>query len=184
MSEWVEAEAEQLLAPLGPRWLHVEGVVRQARSIGHALAAADRDLLVAAAYAHDIGYAPSLAILGFHPLDGARYVARAGYGRLAGVVAHHSGAKYEATLRGLEHELAEFADEQSDVTAALAYCDLTTGPDGQRMTPNERLAEIEDRHGPHSVVVRGLRLGWPELLGAAAVIEERLATSGVALQPR
>lgn len=46
----------------------------------------DRDLLVAAAWLHDIGYAPELRDTGFHPLDGARHLealgapARAWYG--------------------------------------------------------------------------------------------------------
>ena len=35
---------------------------------------ADADLLEAAAWLHDIGYAPSLVATGFHPLDGARYL--------------------------------------------------------------------------------------------------------------
>jgi hypothetical protein len=36
--------------------------------------AKDGDLLVSAALLHDIGYAPDLAMTGFHPLDGARYL--------------------------------------------------------------------------------------------------------------
>jgi hypothetical protein len=33
-----------------------------------------REVLVAAAWVHDIGYAPELLATGFHPLDGARYL--------------------------------------------------------------------------------------------------------------
>ena len=33
----------------------------------------DCELLVAAAFLHDVGYAPSLNRLGFHPVDGARF---------------------------------------------------------------------------------------------------------------
>ena len=36
------------------------------------------DDLVAAAWLHDIGYAPELVETGFHPLDGARYLRREG----------------------------------------------------------------------------------------------------------
>jgi HD superfamily phosphodiesterase len=32
------------------------------------------DLLEAAAWLHDIGYSPEIAVSGFHPLDGARYL--------------------------------------------------------------------------------------------------------------
>jgi hypothetical protein len=54
-----------------------------------ALGPDDREILVAAAWLHDIGYAPGLAETGFHPLDGARWLRTAGFGdRLAGLVAY------------------------------------------------------------------------------------------------
>lgn len=64
------------------------------------------NLLVAAAWQHDIGYATELAVTGFHPLDGARYVqgARAP-DRLTNLVAQHSCAVVEARLRGLDGEM-------------------------------------------------------------------------------
>jgi hypothetical protein len=39
-----------------------------------AVLGADTDLLEAAAWLHDIGYAPGLAVTGLHALDGARYL--------------------------------------------------------------------------------------------------------------
>ncbi len=39
----------------------------------HPLALSD-EALVAAAWLHDIGYAPEVTDTGFHPLDGARYL--------------------------------------------------------------------------------------------------------------
>ena len=36
------------------------------------------ELLVAAAVLHDVGYAPTVALTGFHPLDDARYLAGLG----------------------------------------------------------------------------------------------------------
>jgi hypothetical protein len=54
--------------------------------------AADRDVLLAAAYLHDLGYAPSLVRTGLHPLDGSRHLRARGHERLAGLVAYHSGA--------------------------------------------------------------------------------------------
>ncbi len=85
--------AESLLPPLGNRWLHTQAVAERAREASPAVPAADRDLLVAAAWFHDIGYAPELRITGFHPLDGARQLERLGAPRrLVCLVAHHSGA--------------------------------------------------------------------------------------------
>jgi hypothetical protein len=121
-------------------------------------------VLVAACYLHDIGYARELAATGFHPLDGGRHLRALGHERLAGLVAHHTQARSEARLRGLDRTLAYFESEDSLVSAALAYCDLTTGPDGERMTPNQRLLDVEARYGDQSPVTAGLRAAWAELL--------------------
>lgn len=39
----------------------------------------DRSILIAAAWLHDIGYAPGIQETGFHPLDGGLYLRRAGW---------------------------------------------------------------------------------------------------------
>ena len=59
--------------PPGPpprRWAHVQGVAAQARGLAPVLGT-DADLLEAAAWLHDIGYAPGLAVTGLHALAGA-----------------------------------------------------------------------------------------------------------------
>ncbi|HKY49102.1 MAG TPA: HD domain-containing protein [Acidimicrobiia bacterium] len=173
-SEWAEREAERLLEPLGRRWLHSRAVAERAESVSGVVEPDERDLLVAAAYLHDVGYAPALSCSGFHPVDGGNWVAGQGFDRLASLVAYHSGSKHEASLRGLTAELAAFVEERTIVAAALAYCDLTVGPGGEAMTPEQRLADVEERHGIDGPVAAGLRLAWPELLGAVALIEERL----------
>ncbi|MGW0560049.1 HD domain-containing protein [Streptomyces sp. NPDC003016] len=66
--------AESLLPPLGNRWLHTQAVAARAVEASKALPESERDLLVAAAWLHDIGYAPGLRDTGFHPLDGARHL--------------------------------------------------------------------------------------------------------------
>ena len=172
--EWAAEQTERLLAPLGRRWVHSQAVAGRAEAVGVALAPPDAEVLVAAAYLHDVGYAPSLARARFHPLDGARWLAELGHVRLGGLVAHHSGSKHEATVRGLSVEMARFPEEHSLVAAALAYCDLTTGPAGELMTPDERLGDVEARHGAESPVLIGLRRAWPELMEAVAVVEEYL----------
>lgn len=161
---WAEDHARRMLSPLGPRWKHAEAVAGVARDLASWLAPEDADVLVAAACLHDIGYAPGLAISGYHPIDGARHLRALGHERLAGLVAHHTRAWYEARLRGLDGALDEFDNENSLVSAALAYCDLTTGPSGQPMTPEQRLFDVEDRYGKDSPVVKGLLAAWPELL--------------------
>ena len=57
------------------RWMHVQAVAKKAERIGGVLVeASEADVLTAAAWLHDVGYAPALAITGFHPLDGARWL--------------------------------------------------------------------------------------------------------------
>ena len=115
LTSWAALNAERLLSPLGNRWRHVRQVAEQARRIVAIVPPEDRDLLVAAAYLHDLGYAKSPAVTGFHPLDGARWTRDTGPGgRLACLVAHHSCAVYEARVRGLADALmAEFEPEDS-----------------------------------------------------------------------
>ena len=179
MSDWAAEESERRLAPLGRRWAHTRAVVAKARQLATVLAPDDAEMLVAAAYLHDVGYEPELATAEFHPLDGAQWLAGQGQERLAGLVAHHSGSKHEAVHRGLDAQLGRYPDEDSLLTAALAYCDLTTGPGGESMTPDERLADVEVRYGADSTVTRGLRDAWPELMDAVAAVTERLADAGI-----
>lgn len=61
---WAQQLAGDLLAEALPRrWSHSQGVGRKAEAIGH-LAGDDADLLICAAWLHDIGYAPKLVDTG------------------------------------------------------------------------------------------------------------------------
>src|SRR5689334_25333175 len=74
LASWAEQLARALLQePLPCRWAHSQGVAARARGLAPVLGA-DADLLMAAAWLHDIGYAPGLAVTGLHALDGARYL--------------------------------------------------------------------------------------------------------------
>lgn len=69
LASWAEHLAQALLQDSLPRrWAHVQGVAAQARSLAPALGT-DAELLEAAAWLHDIGYAPSLVVTGLHSLD-------------------------------------------------------------------------------------------------------------------
>lgn len=149
------ALAENYVAPLGRRWRHVQGVARRALELSVGVRADDAAAVVAAAWLHDVGYAPEIATTGFHPLDGARWLRDQGWpASVVGLVAHHSGARFESVERGLVAELGEFAFADSDLDDLLAAADMTTGPGGERFTLEERLAEIRTRYAPGSVVHR------------------------------
>jgi putative nucleotidyltransferase with HDIG domain len=93
---------------LADRWRHVQAVARRAAELALTVDLADRGLVVAAAWLHDLGYAPALVSTGMHAVDGATYLMRRGYTlRLASLVAHHSGARFEAAERGLVHHFDE-----------------------------------------------------------------------------
>jgi HD superfamily phosphodiesterase len=171
---WAAEQACERLAPLGERWSHTQGVASRAREIATAVEPDDREILIAAAYLHDVGYAPELVVHGFHPVDGALWLREQGYDRLASLVAHHSAARFEAEAHGLAGVLATFDDEQSPVSDALAYSDVTTGPRGERLTVAERLSEIERRYGGDSLVAHALNQASNSLFAMAARTERRL----------
>lgn len=174
--------AEDLLAPLGARWDHSKAVGEKAATVAQRLGLDDQDLLVAA-YLHDIGYAPDLALTRFHSLDGGRHLRSLGHARLASLVAFHSDAEEQAELRGLEAALAELGQEDSLAARILDYCDMTTGPTGTTVTPAQRLADVKDRYGEGHIVVRGLCLAWPRLERRIGEVEEALSRSSVPDHP-
>ena len=105
---WAAETAESSVAPLGRRWFHVQAVAEKARVVARVFDSDAGELLVASAYLHDVGYAADLAVTGFHPLDGGLRSVPLGYERMAQLVAHHSGARLEAVLRGITGYEDEF----------------------------------------------------------------------------
>lgn len=183
MAEWACAVAEaELAGPLPRRWAHSQGVAHCATRLAGAVGG-DAELLTSAAVLHDVGYAPRLAVTGFHPLDGARFLrdTHAADERLVRLVANHSMALLEAEERGLRAVLeAEFPllDDQRLVDA-LVYCDMTTTPDGTATSVDARLVEISGRYGSDSLVGRFIRRAAPDIVAVVGRVEAALAA-----QPR
>ncbi|MEU9396432.1 HD domain-containing protein [Streptomyces sp. NPDC048324] len=164
---WAYELAESLLAePLPRRWAHTRGVAGRAESLAPALGD-DAEALVAAAVLHDIGYAPAVALTGFHPLDGARHLRTLPVvdERVVRLVANHSFALLEAEERGLRESLAaEFPQLDDELLVdALVYSDMTTTPDGLPTTSYARVDEILGRYGTDSVVGRFIRRAAPAI---------------------
>ncbi|WP_089293043.1 HD domain-containing protein [Actinoplanes regularis] len=167
------------MSALPRRWMHSLGVAKRAALLA-SITGDDFDLLCAAALLHDVGYAPRLAHTGFHALDGARFL-RDEHGsdaRLMKLVANHSFALLEAEERGLRSDLeSEFPQSSTEsLTDALVWCDMTTTPDGEPTTTAERIAEICQRYGTHSLIGRFISRASPEIHKAARRIDEALAT--------
>ena len=178
LASWAQRLAQALLQESLPRrWAHVQGVAARARSLAPVLGA-DADLLEAAAWLHDIGYAPSLALTGLHQLDGARYLRDTQHtdALLCLLVAHHSCAIIEAGERGLAEVLNSEFDPAPDVLASvLTCCDMTTSPDGQPVPVEGRLAEIHDRYGSGHLVSRSIQRATPMILCAVEQVHQRAA---------
>ncbi|MCA1841702.1 MAG: phosphohydrolase [Actinobacteria bacterium] len=165
---------EKLGAAVPRRWAHTKGVFRQAQAV-QAVAGEDAALLFAAAALHEIGHAPDVAESGFVALDGARFLAAAGAPRrLVDLVANYTYARLEAELRGLGAEMAPYEDEQTPLRDAFWYCDLTTGPDGERLTFEERVADWTSRYPGDEIIAAFTAKGLPELRDACHRTEQRL----------
>ncbi|TCR22914.1 HD domain-containing protein [Streptomyces sp. BK205] len=182
---WAFELAESLLAERLPRrWAHTRGVAARAESLAPVLED-DAETLVAAAVLHDIGYAPVVAVTGFHPLDGARHLRTLpGVGeRVVRLVANHSFAVLEAEERGLQEILAaEFPQlDEEFLVDALVYCDMTTTPDGSPTTSYARVEEILGRYGADSVVGRFIRRAAPAIHESVARVQGRVDAAGLTI---
>jgi hypothetical protein len=180
-AEWAQSVARELLETALPkRWAHTQGVARRAREA--APTAPDyAELIEAAAWLHDVGYSPTIATTGFHPLDGARHLrdATGAAPLLISLVAHHSGALVEGRHRHLD---AVLEDEFPVATIAppalldvLTYCDMTTGPTGDPVNVDERLAEIAERYPTDSVVHQAIAELTPAIRRQCADVAAALA---------
>lgn len=163
---------------LEPRWTHVRAVARASERLckSHGLP----ENLLAAAWLHDIGYAPQIVETGCHAIDGARYLRRARWSEaVVSLVAYHSGASFEAAERGLSLELADFAEPAQDLQDILTLVDMTTSPTGDRVSVDERLSEILARYPADDPVHRAVTRSGPILRESAARAAAALGLSDV-----
>jgi hypothetical protein len=171
---WAAEVAARELSATPRRWAHVRGVAKCMENLAPYLDN-DAEIGLAAAWLHDIGYAPHLQNSGFHPLDGSRHLQRLGFpDRVCVLVANHSWALIEADLRGLGDTLRnEFPQELSSTADALCYADLTTSPTGLEVQVEDRLAEVIQRYGVGSVVATFIETARPRMLAAVRRTETR-----------
>ncbi|GAA1860302.1 HD domain-containing protein [Myceligenerans crystallogenes] len=169
------------LFPAGvDRLSHSLGVGRRAESVAQLLPAEDRDLLVAAGYLHDIGYADGAVGTGLHQLDGARYARGLGYDdELSRLVAHHSFAEIEARNKGyadtLDREFPAPTGRLATVLELVTYCDMTASSSGDPVTVDQRFAGIYSRYEQGHVVARSMRQAEPLVRAIVSDVDERLA---------
>ena len=167
------AEAE--LASMVSRLAHVSGVAATADTVATSLLRDQRDEVIAAAWLHDVGYGPRVRNSGFHPLDGAAFLRSEGFPDIvSSLVAFHSGASEEANERGLKESLSRFAPPPNDLLDILTYADITTGPTGEAVTVESRIAEILDRYPASDPVYRAVSRSAPGLKAVVRRIDDQL----------
>jgi hypothetical protein len=172
--------AHYILAADPERLRHSEAVARRAEFLTLAVTADQAPFLVAAAWLHDIGYAPGLRQTGFHPIDGALHLRSVGWtDAMCDLVAHHSGSRYVAAVRQMDAELALFRHQDDALTDALTVADQTAGPGGRPMTVEERVDDMLARHGPDSPNAQAHSVRGPYLLATARRVADRLEAVGI-----
>ena len=124
MPEQLIPEARDLVARIlegdPERLQHCAGVAARAQALVATVPPSAAETLVASAWLHDIGYGFRLRDSGFHPLDGAVYLRREGWpAPVCDLVAHHSGSRFVARIRGLEDRLSEFNFVEDALSDAL-----------------------------------------------------------------
>lgn len=177
------SDADHLAASLLERDLplrlrHVRGTGNRVTALSY-LMEPHRSLLAVAGTLHDIGYAHELIDVGFHPIDGARFLRDDGWEEtVVNLVAHHSCAVVEAERRGLLKELnGQFPRDDSLPHDELCFCDMTTGPAGQLMTIDERLADIRTRYDLGSIVGDAIDEAEQELRAAVQRVQVRIESA-------
>jgi len=119
---------------------HSARTARRAAVLAHHIPGSGVTDVVAAAWLHDIGYAPPLRRTGFHPLDGALFLMGEDWPeRIVRLVAHHSLAALEAPFYGVGHHLGVIEVVTGVDADILVSADLAAGVGDPTPTVEERL---------------------------------------------
>ena len=170
------------------RLQHSKAASRLAGRAGELLGL-DADILAAAGMLHDLGYAHRLHRTGFHPLDGATHLMRAGWPDLAvRLVAHHSHAAMLANAHDVAAHYRLIDPPPLQYADVITWADLTSGLDGAGVSASDRVAEMRLRHADRTHVPEELReRRYAELLASAHRVEQSLggllAAAGNAERP-
>jgi hypothetical protein len=153
-----QALARHLLGHDVRRINHVAGVARAAAFVAANVPDVDENLVVSAAWLHDVGHARPLARTGFHPLDGAVYLQQGDWDdAIVRLVAHHSHSRVTAEAIGAGADLQRFAPLEGLLADILTFADVIAGPDGTGVSTQHRLAELRTPPRTGRVLPEGVR---------------------------
>jgi hypothetical protein len=138
---------------------------RVAQARRHELSWLDHDRLATlelAALLHDVGRALDPEDTEPHGFVGAEFLDAIGLVDVAPLVAHHSGARFEAADRGMSHLDHWYSDPE--LLAIVTHIDRTTGPTGESVTLHQRRAAAVARFGADAPQLRWFDLSTPDAL--------------------
>lgn len=151
---WAAVEAEMLLSSASWRWANTKQVVRHATWASAGVRPEQRELLVAAAYLHDIGSSAAIAESDCAALEGARHLRLQGLHELSRLVAHHTPARTFAISSAQLRDLARYPDPPTPVADALTYSILTSGRRPFGPAGDEQFEEISRWREPMAADLR------------------------------
>ena len=76
----------------------------------------------------------------------------------------------------------DFEDERTLVRDLLWYADMTVGPEGESVTFERRMEEVQERYPPNHYVVRALDVGMDERRAAVERAERWIDRVGLSDQ--
>lgn len=160
-------ESRLVGAAFADRLAHSYAVAEKTRLLSSGIGERSSEWYWCLGLLHDIGYSEPLS--GHHGLDGARIVSAAGpdLAQFAAHIAWHSTAKWEYEILGLSSgdPMPGLVDH-----SLLWMADFTTGPQGQPITLEGRIAEIRSRHSPSSSAVLAIEESMPSLVRAEEIV--------------
>ncbi|NDL60185.1 HD domain-containing protein [Phytoactinopolyspora mesophila] len=166
--------AREFMSAMGRRWAHVQGVGTTAQELASTTPRVP-ELVVAAAWLHDIGYSPRVRSSGFHPIDGAEFLAvRDAPSELVSLVAYHSGAEFEAEERGLSDALASYDRPNQMNLDLLTFFDMAVSPAGERILVQDRIDGILQRYEPDHPVHRAVVCSRDSLIASCVCAARKL----------
>ena len=176
LAPWAEQLARALLhEPLPRRWAHVQGVAAQARGLAPVLGT-DADLLQAAAWLHDIGYAPRPrhhrpASTRWRPVP-ARRPPRRCHAVPAGrppLLRHHRSRRTRTRLHP-EFRVRPCTGRTGQRADVLRHGHQPRWP---ARAGRHALAEINERYGPGHLMSRSIRRATPMIFEAVEQVHQR-----------
>lgn len=150
------------------RLAHMRQACRTAQRIvtqmGYEAALAEK--IVTAALFHDVGYSEKLRNTGFHPLDGAAYLAHCNAPEevIEAVLWHSSTPVDIESLPEIKKIYDRFPTPDFDgiIHDAVRYCDFRTSPLGEAYSFGQRILELENRFGADSTPPHTARCSLPK----------------------